>query len=625
MSGIFGVVAFDGAPADEQTAATMAGQMTSWGRAAITTLSHDGAAFGQALTLATPEDVHSRMPTVWSHAGVLFTAQGRIDNRDELIRALGILGQDSSAMADTSIMLAAYQRWGEGTAPRLFGDWSFAAWHPRDRRLVLARDHHGNTALYLHHEPGTGRVLFSSAPASLHAAGVPRRLNEQRFAQGLVSWAGVRAAETMDLDIERLPPAHTALFTAGGRSTHRFWRPEDVTIQRARSLEEYGEGLRAVLDEATRARARSATPVALTLSGGLDSGSVASLASRALRERGAVLHAYTNVPIVDVSGTVGASRFGDERQLASATASFTGISDHHLLDASSVTPMEGIARALAALDQPTHAASNAFWIQDLMAQAVANGQGTLLTGQGGNATISWTGRPRSTTFAGRWRTKGVKGALGYLLPLGVQRRRMAAALAAGRWTNTAIEPAFAGRIGLAEAVGAGLGTGNQPRARASAIELRAAITQPGTSRVGDLWSMNSAHSGIDVRDPTADARVIDYSYSVPDEAYRSRDGLDRMLIRTAMTGLLPDEVRLNPDRGRQSADLVARLRASAGEVDAALAEAAGGPAEEYVSLAKLRGAWSGALESDDPLTTHRAGSILLRGIMASLWINRTYG
>jgi asparagine synthase (glutamine-hydrolysing) len=202
---------------------------------------------------------------------------------------------------------------------------------------------------------------------------------------------------------------------------------------------------------------------------------------------------------------------------------------------------------------------------------------------------------------------------------------MAAALATGNWANTAIRPDFAQRINLAQAVGDSVGTTSQSQARASALDLRVAITQPGSSRVGDLWSMNSAFNGIDVRDPTADARVIDYSYSVPDEVFHAQGGLDRMLIRTAMAGLLPDEVRLNPDRGRQSADLVARLRASAPEVDAALAEVAGGPAEEYVSMAKMRGAWSAAQQSDDPMATHRAGSILLRGIMAALWITRTYG
>lgn len=625
MSAILGVVRFDVAPPDDQSLAAMTASIARWGRDGVTTKSRDSAAFCQALTHATPEDAFTRMPDAWAEADVLFTAQGRLDNRDDLACELDIAGSDAARLADTSIMLAAYQRWGDSAVTHMFGDWSFAAWHSRERRLLLARDHHGSTALYVHRDTATRRVLFASDPRALHAAGVPRRLNERRLAAGLISWSGDSATETIDMGVDRIPPGHTASITADRVVLQRFWNPEEVEVMRGRSVSEYGEGLLAVLDDATRARTRSSAPVAVTLSGGLDSGSVTALAARALRESGRGLSAYTNVPIVDVSGSVGGSRFGDESQLASTTAKFTGVASHHLLDAAQISPMQGIDRALAALDQPTHAASNAFWIQDLMSQAVAHGHGTLLTGQGGNATISWTGRPRSTTFLGRWQVGGARRAAGYLLPLSVQRHRMSAALAAGNWTNSAVQPGFAQRIALAEAVGASVGTGNQPRGRASALELRAAITQPGSSRIGDLWSMNSAFAGIDVRDPTADARVIDYSYAVPDEVFVSRSGLDRMLIRTAMAGLLPDEVRLNPDRGRQSADLVARLRASAPEVDAGLSEVAGGPAEEYVSMSKLRDAWAAAQLSDDPLATHRAGSVLLRGIMAALWITRTYG
>ena len=136
----------------------------------------------------------------------------------------------------------------------------------------------------------------------------------------------------------------------------------------------------------------------VALSGGLDSGSVTALAARALGETGKRLTAFTAIPIYDTSGTVGPKRFGDETHFASATAAFWPNVDHHLLDSAGVTPIEGIRRVLAIMPEPAHAASNYFWIVDLLAQAKAHGLGTLLTGQGGNATVRWTGAPAPASY-----------------------------------------------------------------------------------------------------------------------------------------------------------------------------------------------------------------------------------
>ncbi len=54
-----------------------------------------------------------------------------------------------------------------------------------------------------------------------------------------------------------------------------------------------------------------------------------------------------------------------------------------------------------------------------------------------------------------------------------------------------------------------------------------------------------------------------YTIAVPDVVFNAEDGMDRWLLRQAMIGWLPDAVRLNVRRGRQSADLAGRLLASA--------------------------------------------------------------
>jgi asparagine synthase (glutamine-hydrolysing) len=93
------------------------------------------------------------------------------------------------------------------------------------------------------------------------------------------------------------------------------------------------------------------------------------------------------------------------------------------------------------------------------------------------------------------------------------------------------------------------------------------------------------------------------------------------LIREAMKGRLPDEVRLNRRRGRQAADLVPRLRACADEVEAALDEIANGPGAAYVSAPGLRQAWDKIKVEDCFESLRLAVAVLTRGIMAGLFVN----
>ena len=142
---------------------------------------------------------------------------------------------------------------------------------------------------------------------------------------------------------------------------------------------------------------------------------------------------------------------------------------------------------------------------------------------------------------------------------------------------------------------------------------------------GALQAEIGAAYGLDIRDPTADARVLAFTLSVPDHIFIDpQTGLDRMLIREAMKDRLPDEVRLNCKTGIQAADLVPRLRACACEVEDALSELEGGHASSYVNVPYMRKVWGMIQTQDTPEAFRKAVTILTRGIMAGLWVNDFY-
>ena len=92
-----------------------------------------------------------------------------------------------------------------------------------------------------------------------------------------------------------------------------------------------------------------------------------------------------------------------------------------------------------------------------------------------------------------------------------------------------------------------------------------------------------------------------------------------------MIGLLPDVVRLNQLRGRQAADKGQRLLASASEVEAALAEVArSDEAARYFDVDRMREVWHNLQDNVDRRNTGLAGTVLLRGLMAGLFVAGLY-
>jgi asparagine synthase (glutamine-hydrolysing) len=114
---------------------------------------------------------------------------------------------------------------------------------------------------------------------------------------------------------------------------------------------------------------------------------------------------------------------------------------------------------------------------------------------------------------------------------------------------------------------------------------------------------------------------MEYTLSIPDKEFRGPDGYDRWIIRAAMQGILPDEIRLNRRRGRQAGDLGQRLLASSAEVEAALQELERSQlAREHLALTRMREVWRSLQNGVTERNTNQAVTILTRGIMAGLYL-----
>ena len=622
MSGILGLVNFDGAPISVEELDGMRGAMAHWGPDGVGVQCDGGAAFVQCRSFDTPEAINEALPTSSASAGLAFTAAGRLDNREELFDALGVEHCARSAMPDGELMRLAYRRWGAECPEKLFGDWALAAWQPLERRLFLARDQHGQTSLY--HVTSRGRLGFASDRRALLAlAGVPRRLNDLYLARELVLWnPACHGAETVYSDICRLPPAHAMSVTAAGAHTWRYWCLEQAPDVRLATAGEYAEGLREHLRRAVKARLRSAKPAAVTLSAGLDSGAVAMLAARELETSGQRLTAVTAVPVcaVSIPGMI-----TNEFELAAETARAAGNIQHVAVSSEAFGPLDGMERQYTVHGEPSGAAPIYNWLAPLLERVRDH---VLLTGQGGNAGISWSGNPDVADVKAALRAGRIVAALkaaAWLGPIGHARsvcRHVVAQRRGGTqpWQSySAIHPQFAERTRLREVMATeGYEPGFTKPSRGR--ERRLSNLRPGSDFVGATWAEAGAAAQVSARDPTMDARLLWFAVGVPNRYWRGPR--TRWLIRDAMHGWLPDRVRLQSRMGLQASDIAPRMVDAIPRVVELLSEIeASAEARCRVDVGYMRRVLA-LLPEAQGLEAHGMSAMLIRGLAAGIFLAR---
>lgn len=539
MSAIFGILDLAGQPIATKRLDKMHQALAYWGPDDAGTWMEGHVGLGQLILRNARKPARECLPLKSTSGDLVLVAAARIDNRQDLYHLLAVPNLERATTPDSVLILKAYEKWGADCPEHLLGDWVFAIWDARNRRLFIARDHHGNTGLYYYRH--SRFFVFASSLKGLFALpDVPRRLNSNHLARVLVSWP-TDGESTAYEGVFRLPPAHAMTITAGGIRVRRYWRLEDAPDVRFGSDQEYIDAFLELFEEAVRCRLRTCRPVGIQLSGGLDSTSVAALAARELDGHGKRLLAFSSVPKYDTTQAVASHRLGDETAFIRATCQFVGNIDLTYITADQISPLEGIRRQLGIFQEPIHAAANLYWIVALFEAARQHGVGALLNGQGGNDTISWSGNRhgylyslfntrrwsdwwrevaawRAVHQASRWRTFKSQ-VVRPLLPPNWFRFYKRLRDGTSSWTEySAINPDFAEAIELtAQMVEHGHDPAFVPTR--DSRENRYVSIKPGRSIVGAISAEMGIAFGLEIRDPTVDKRVMEFCLGIPDRLY----------------------------------------------------------------------------------------------------------
>ncbi|MCJ2189232.1 asparagine synthetase B family protein [Novosphingobium beihaiensis] len=492
---------------------------------------------------------------------------GRLDYVDSLRSALG-----ESARAVTNpaqIMLAAHAKWGIDFCEHLIGDYSCALWDGREKRMILAVDPFALRPLY-YWQDGDRLLFATEMRALLSDPAIPRVLDQKMMAD-ILAVQPCDPMRTMYQGICRIPGGHSVIWEKGRIRSERWWRPEQLATLRFRSDRDYEEALREAFEAAVACRIGTSEPIGTHLSGGLDSSSVTALAARQLAAQGRELTAYTATPRHDF--TLPQQQFGDEWGHAALVAERYPNIRHHRIDNDAVTYLEALQAREMAHEWPMIGSVNLRWGDAIERDARDRGIKILLFGQIGNMTVSYDGVElfADQLRSGRWgqafltaRRSVRSGAARWpavanetarlMLPRHIHRRLLAIAgkREMGLRDYSLINSDFAEEAGIAEAANA---TGGNMRnvPHRDGLAFRLSVLTRMQHNFGDWVAATRRLYNIEIRDPTADRRLAELCFAIPQEQF-IKAGVPRSLLRRAMRGILPDTLVDERRRGKQSAD-----------------------------------------------------------------------
>lgn len=624
--------------------------------------SDDRIGLGHRMFQTTRQSLSERQPIVLAERQLVLVADARIDNRDELLRALDIPPRDG--VSDSEIILAAYARWGDNCVERLLGDFAFALWDGRARSLFCARDPMGVKPFYYFVSPRLF-AFASEIKALLIVPGIDTGIDADQVALFL-DWHHEDRAATMYRGVLRLPAAHTMRVTSRGTTLKRYWDVANASDVHFASDDEYIEAFRSHFASAVQARMRSAHPIGATLSGGLDSSAIVCMSRKLRGDTDAPLHTFS---IVFPDLPERELRAIDERSFVDAVVRAGGV-EPHFVRGDMLSPMRDARRMLWHLDEP-YSTPNLYLHCGLFEAAQASGARVLLDGFDGDSVVSHGfGRLAGLARTRQWELldneirafsahHGKAPALAlhqFVLPhLALLARRvrplswlrMARELArrfglsrreiALRFGVLPLLPASARRVSRMLKRDLTLDSGILHRDLARVIQAnhRAAererwrslserdehvrgLSHPVFQLTLEIADKAAAAFGVEPRYPFFDRRLIEFCVGLP-ESQKFDGGWPRLLFRRAMEGILPPEIQWRASKANLGPNFHRRFLA----IDLSEREAFGNrtllPYLQPDNLSMVLRRYRGAAEGD---RTTADATLLFRAAILEMWLDR---
>lgn len=546
---------------------------------------HENIFFGSHFVIITDEAENEKLPFRDITSGLTITADAIIDNRNELKTELELTADECNRLSDSQFILMCYKKWGKECVDHLIGDFAFAIYDEKEDILFCAKDHMGKRSLYYYCTQDAFYFSTTIEPV-LNIPNFEKKLNDEWIAYFLGynhPFNDVYPDQTIYENIKQVLPANR--ITVDQKKVHieSYWSPLNLKKIIYSTDEEYEKNFIEILDQAVKCRLRTRRSVAIMMSGGLDSTSVGCLAARELANQGKHLLAYCAIPMLGYKNYLPKYSLPDESEYVRAmTEAFKNI-DLFYMRSDGKNSVSNVDELLDDLEQPYKIIENLFWMNNIISEASKRNSKIVLTGQLGNYTISYgflfdhlstllnDFRPFSFIKAIKKFAKCnglsskyiLKCYIAAILPEFIKKsifffREKISLPPDPPLYNSILNPIIEGKYKIKDHLR------HLPLIKPAILFDMNKSQQLSTNHrmlnhIGFFDTRLSLSHGVQLRDPTADKRVVEYCFRVPMEQY-VKDSQERSLLRRSFKGIMPDRIRLNKIfRGRQSADWVQRL------------------------------------------------------------------
>jgi asparagine synthase (glutamine-hydrolysing) len=287
MSAFYGVVNSDDSPVNKELLIQMRETASPRAPDGAGVWVYESVGLAHRLLMDTGESSYDRQP-IHHSTGIHLVADCRIDNREELRSEFSAQGiwRGNTLSPDSYYVLLAYVLWGEEAPDHLLGDFAFAIWDERKHTLFCARDPIGLRS-FVYHWDGRRIIFGTEIKGLLKCPFIPDKVNQMHLLDTLLDSFPNRH-DTPFESILRLPAGHKLILREHNLRKTQYWNwhPENEATTTS-SISENTEKLRMLLNQAIRSRMRIAKgfKVGSTLSGGIDSSTITSLASLIHQEK----------------------------------------------------------------------------------------------------------------------------------------------------------------------------------------------------------------------------------------------------------------------------------------------------------------------------------------------------
>ena len=569
MSGIAGIIRFDGGPVEPGQIEKMTGAMSYRGPDGINHRVVGPVALGQCMFRTTSESLEETQPLTNEEESLVLVMDGWLSNWKELRAELLAKSVRLRTRADAELVLRAYEAWGADSLAHIEGDFAFVIWDARRGEAFCARDRLGNKPFFYHWNEK--QLIFASelTPVLEHPS-TPETPNEGMIAEFLASQWFTRD-ETLWAGIFRLVAAHKMSATGRGLKIERYWSPDLSEALPFRRDEEYFEHYRELFADCVRRASRSQSPVAYEVSGGLDSSAIFCMAEK-LRHDGRLPAPGADGYTLDFTGDQGA----DEMHYARSVGRHLGRTIHEappfMPPAAWYADHARVCRdfpgfpngaMVIGLDQqmaPKHRValnglggdefldgSRLYYVEHLL-----QGQWRQLY-QALRRDIDASGRRQAVDWLVRC---GIVGALPRPVQQGLRKTKQILTAGRGRgdnpsdsqslyWLTAEMRRHVADRRQRSEL------HSRQLRCTAVHRGLLKSLNYPFSDHAMELTDRVSSMGQIERRAPMRDHRFVQFAFSTP-EQLRLRGNVSKFIHRQALRDLLPDSVRERTDKAEFS-------------------------------------------------------------------------